>query len=248
MTGLALEQGFRWVDTANQRKHYNEKGVGKAIQEAAAAQLVTRSDLFLQTKFTFRHGQDNRLPYDPQAPIPDQVQQSFMSSLGHLKTDIIDSYVLHGPSRRVGLISDDWAAWGAMEELYLSGQARLIGVSNVSLEQIESLCKEARFQPRFVQNRCYATQGWDKQIRQFCAANRVAYQGFSLLTANQAVMAHNELKQIASRHRKTVSQVIFQFAINVGMIVLTGTTNTNHMREDLAALEFRLKPNEVKTI
>ena len=248
LTGLALEQGFRGVDTANQRKHYNEKGVGKAIQESAAAQLVTRSDLFLQTKFTFRHGQDNRLPYDPQAPIPDQVKQSFISSLGHLKTDIIDSYVLHGPSRRVGLSSDDWAAWGAMEELYLSGQARLIGVSNVSLEQLESLCGEARFQPRFVQNRCYATQGWDKQIRQFCAANRVAYQGFSLLTANQAVLAHNELTQIASRHRKTVSQVIFQFAINVGMIVLTGTTNTNHMREDLAALEFRLKPNEVKTI
>ena len=248
LTGLALEQGFRGVDTANQRKHYNEKGVGKAIQEAAAAQLVTRSDLFLQTKFTFRHGQDNRLPYDPQAPIPDQVKQSFMSSLGHLKTDIIDSYVLHGPSRRVGLSSDDWAAWGAMEELYLSGQARLIGVSNVSLEQIESLCKEARFQPRFVQNRCYATQGWDKQIRQFCAANGIAYQGFSLLTANQAVMAHNELTQIARRHRKTVSQIIFQFAINVGMVVLTGTTNTNHMQANLAALEFRLKPNEVKII
>ena len=248
LTGLALEQGFRGVDTANQRKHYNEKGVGKAIQESAAAQLVARSDLFLQTKFTFRHGQDNRLPYDPQAPIPDQVKQSFMSSLEHLKTDIIDSYILHGPSHRVGLSSDDWEAWGAMEELYLSGQTRLIGVSNVSLEQIESLCKEARFQPRFVQNRCYATQGWDKQIRQFCAANRIVYQGFSLLTANQAVMAHNELTQIASRHRKTVSQVIFQFAINIGIIVLTGTTNTNHMREDLAALEFRLKPNEVKII
>ena len=248
LTGLALEQGFRGIDSANQRKHYNETGVGKAIQKAAATRLVTRSDLFLQTKFTFRHGQDHRLPYDPLAPIPDQVKQSFVSSLGHLKTDVIDSYVLHGPTNRVGLSSDDWAAWVAMEEFHLSGQARLIGVSNVTLEQIQSLCKEARIQPRFVQNRCYATQGWDKQIRQFCAANGIAYQGFSLLTANQAVMAHNELTQIASRHRKTVSQVIFQFAINIGMVVLTGTTNTNHMRENLAALEFRLKPNEVKII
>ena len=135
-----------------------------------------------------------------------------------------------------------------MEKLYASGQARLIGVSNMTLEQIETLYIEAHVRPHLVQNRCYATQGWDKQIRQFCAANRIAYQGFSLLTANQAVMAHNELTQIASRHRKTVSQVIFQFAINVGMIVLTGTTNTNHMRENLAALEFRLKPNEVKII
>ena len=60
LTGLALEQGFRGIDSANQRKHYNETGVGEAIQKAEAASLVTRSDLFLQTKFTFRHGQDHR--------------------------------------------------------------------------------------------------------------------------------------------------------------------------------------------
>ena len=248
LTGLALEQGFRGIDSANQRKHYNETGVGEAIQKAEAASLVMRSDLFLQTKFTFRHGQDHRLPYDPLAPIPDQVKQSFVSSLGHLKTDIIDSYVLHGPTNRVGLGSDDWAAWGAMEKLHLSGQARLIGVSNVTLEQIQRLCKEARIQPRFVQNRCYAARGWDKQIRQFCSANGIAYQGFSLLTANQAVMAHNKLVQIAERHGRTICQIIFRFAIDIGIIVLTGTTNFDHMREDLNVFNFRLKPNEIKII
>ena len=248
LTGLALEQGFRGIDSANQRKHYNEIGVGEAIQKAEAASLVTRSDLFLQTKFTFRHGQDHRLPYDPLAPIPDQVKQSFVSSLGHLKTDIIDSYVLHGPTNRVGLSSDDWAAWGAMEKLHLSGQARLIGVSNVTLEQIQRLCKEARIRPRFVQNRCYAARGWDKQIRQFCSTNGIAYQGFSLLTANQAVMAHNELVQIAERHGRTICQIIFRFAIDIGIIVLTGTTNSDHMREDLNVFNFRLKPNEIEII
>ena len=248
LTGLALEQGFRGIDSANQRKHYNETGVGEAIQKAEAASLVTRSDLFLQTKFTFRHGQDHRLPYDPLAPIPDQVKQSFVSSLGHLKTDIIDSYVLHGPTNRVGLSSDDWAAWGAMEKLHLSGQARLIGVSNVTLEQIQRLCKEARIQPRFVQNRCYAARGWDKQIRQFCSTNGIAYQGFSLLTANQVVMAHNELVQIAERHGRTICQIIFRFAIDIGIIVLTGTTNSDHMREDLNVFNFRLKPNEIEII
>ena len=248
LTGLALEQGFRGIDSANQRKHYNETGVGEAIQKAEAASLVTRSDLFLQTKFTFRHGQDHRLPYDPLVPIPDQVKQSFVSSLGHLKTDIIDSYVLHGPTNRVGLSSDDWAAWGAMEKLHLSGQARLIGVSNVTLEQIQRLCKEARIQPRFVQNRCYAARGWDKQIRQFCSTNGIAYQGFSLLTANQVVMAHNELVQIAERHGRTICQIIFRFAIDIGIIVLTGTTNSDHMREDLNVFNFRLKPNEIEII
>src|SRR5215207_4796459 len=103
LTELALAQGFRGIDTANQRRHYHEAAVGQAVAAAIAGGLVSRDDLFLQTKFTFRGGQDHRLPYDPAAPIPTQVEQSFASSLEHLGTEVIDSYVLHGPSQRVGL-------------------------------------------------------------------------------------------------------------------------------------------------
>ncbi|MBM10214.1 MAG: xylose reductase [Magnetovibrio sp.] len=248
LTGLALEQGFCGIDTANQRKHYNEIEVGHAIQRAEATNLIDRSDLFLQTKFTFRQGQDERLPYDPLAPIERQVEQSFMSSLGHLKTDFIDSYVLHGPTTRTELKSDDWAAWSAMEKLHSSGRARLLGVSNMTLKQISTLCNEAYIRPHFVQNRCYATQGWDQQIRQFCTANRMVYQGFSLLTANRNVWKHDEIAQIAKRYRKSKGQIIFRFAIDIGMVALIGTTNITHMREDLDVLDFRLKPNELKTI
>lgn len=70
LTLLALQHGFRGIDTANQRRHYHEAAVGEAIREAIAGALLTRDDLFLQTKFTFRRGQDHRLPYDPDAPIP----------------------------------------------------------------------------------------------------------------------------------------------------------------------------------
>src|SRR5215831_15016571 len=66
---LALEQGFRGIDTANQRKHYFEAAVGQAVKSALANNLVKRDDVFLQTKFTFVDGQDHRLPYDPAAPI-----------------------------------------------------------------------------------------------------------------------------------------------------------------------------------
>src|SRR5947207_5911676 len=98
LTELALRQGFRGIDTANQRRHYHEAGVGQAIAAAVAAGLVSREDLFLQTKFTFRPGQDDRLPYDPAASISDQVAQSFASSLEHLGAAVIDSYLLHGPT------------------------------------------------------------------------------------------------------------------------------------------------------
>src|SRR5687768_9478802 len=100
---LALQQGFRGIDTANQRKHYHEAAVGHAIAAAIQRGLVRREDIFLQTKFTFQAGQDHRLPYDPAAPIASQVQQSFASSLTHLGVETIDSYLLHGPSQRTGL-------------------------------------------------------------------------------------------------------------------------------------------------
>src|SRR5262249_51951298 len=156
-------------DTANQRRHYHEAAVGQAVASAVASGLVAREDLFLQTKFTFQRGQDHRLPYDPRASVPTQVAQSFASSLEHLGSDVIDSFVLHGPTQRVGLAAADWEAWRAMEAIHDSGRARLLGVSNFTLEQLESLCREARVRPRFVQNRCYAVRGWDRRIREFCA-------------------------------------------------------------------------------
>ena len=245
---LALQQGFRGIDTANQRKHYHEAAVGQAIQAAIHKGIVRRDDLFLQTKFTFQRGQDHRLPYDPHAAIPVQVEQSFASSLEHLGTDRIDSYVLHGPSRRVGLSADDWAAWHAMEALHASGQARLLGISNVSLEQLQTLCESARVPPRFVQNRCYAIQGWDRQIRKYCAAHDIIYQGFSLLTANRDVLAYPVMSQIAKAHGKTVNQIAFRFAMEIGMLPLTGTTSSTHMQEDLNVSRFQLAPQEVKQI
>jgi diketogulonate reductase-like aldo/keto reductase len=248
LTGLALRQGFRGIDTANQRRHYHEAGVGQAIAAVLASGLLTRDDLFLQTKFTFRPGQDHRLPYDPTAPIATQVEQSFASSLQHLDTEVIDSYVLHGPSEFHGLGPADWEAWRAMEAIHDSGRARLLGVSNVSLEQLQQLCQETRVQPRFVQNRCYASRGWDRPIREFCAANGMVYQGFSLLTANQAMLAQPELAAIAKRHGRVVTQIIFRFALDVGMIPLTGTTDASHMRADLDVFDFHLEPEEIRQI
>jgi diketogulonate reductase-like aldo/keto reductase len=248
LTELALHRGFRGIDTANQRKHYDEAGVGRAVTAAMRNGLVARGDLFLQTKFTFRDGQDHRLPYDPKAPIAIQVAQSFSSSLEHLGVETIDSYVLHGPSRRRGLGPDDWAAWRAMEAIHDSGTARLLGISNVSLEQLQRLCEDARVPPSFVQNRCYATRGWDRRVREFCAANGLVYQGFSLLTANRDALAHPELARIAKRHGRTVAQIVLRFALDVGMMPLTGTTNPDHMRMDLDAFDFRLERDESERI
>jgi diketogulonate reductase-like aldo/keto reductase len=248
LTELALEEGFRGIDTANQRRHYHEAAVGQAVAAAIETGLIDRSQLFLQTKFTFRAGQDHRLPYDPAAPIATQVEQSFASSLEHLKTDYVDSYLLHGPMARGGLTDDDWAAWRAIEAIHRSGRARLVGVSNFAIDQLVALVHSAEVMPRFVQNRCFAVTGWDRQVRTFCSANGIAYQGFSLLTANRNVLAHPELARIAERHGRTVSQIVFRFALDVGMIPLTGTTSAEHMRSDLEVFNFQLNANELSRI
>ena len=83
----------------------------------------------------------------------------------------------------------DWDAWRAMEAIQASGRARLLGISNVTLEQLRELCGRAKVRPRFVQNRCYAARGWDRDVRAYCTANGAAYQGFSLLTGNRAMLA-----------------------------------------------------------
>src|SRR5436190_6779180 len=111
---LAVRAGFRGIDTANQRRHYFEAGVGEALAAVYQARLVRREDLFLQTKFTYQGGQDHRLPYDPSAKPAAQVAQSLASSLEHLKTDCVDSLVLHGPASNHSWTDVDAEVWEAM--------------------------------------------------------------------------------------------------------------------------------------
>ena len=248
LVSMAIDAGFRGIDTANQRRHYFEEGVGKALADALAAGRLERKDVFLQTKFTYVDGQDHRLPYDPSAPLATQVEQSFASSLQHLGVDHLDSYVLHGPSVRRGLTALDWETWEAMERLHGAGKTRLLGVSNVTVGQLEELYADASTKPAIVQNRCFASMGWDRAVRQFCGEREILYQGFSLLTANREVLGHCRVHEIAARTGRTVPQVIFRFALQVGMIALTGTTSAAHMAEDLSIYDFELQPDEVRAL
>jgi diketogulonate reductase-like aldo/keto reductase len=245
---LALRSGFRGVDTANQRRHYFEEGVGQGLAAAYRAGIVTREDLFLQTKFTYRRGQDHRLPYDPDASLSTQVAQSMASSLEHLGTDHVDSYVLHGPSSGYDWTDDDAEVWESMTKERNAGRTRLLGVSNVSrahLEQMEAVHAEA---PAFVQNRCYARLSWDREVRRFCHERKIIYQGFSLLTANVEVLRDPLIARLAARANATLAQIVFAFAQAVGMLPLTGTSNAEHMKQDLASSALTLSPEAVNAI
>jgi len=245
---LALRMGFRGIDTANQRRHYFEAGVGQGLAAAYRAGVATRADVFLQTKFTYRPGQDHRLPYDPAASLAVQVAQSLASSLEHLGTDYVDSCVLHGPASGYDWTDTDAEVWEAMRRERAAGRTRLLGVSNVSLRHLEQMVDGGADAPAFVQNRCYARFGWDRDVRRFCNERKIVYQGFSLLTANAEALRHPVVTGLAARLGATAAQVVFAFAGAVGMLPLTGTSNAEHMKLDLASRSLALSPDAVRAI
>ena len=170
------------------------------------------------------------------------------SSLEHLETSYVDSYVLHGPASHRGWTEEDAEVWMAMVRERDAGRTRLLGVSNVSLRHLEEMTAHHRETPAFVQNRCFARLGWDRDVRAFCAERGILYQGFSLLTANREVLAHPLVADIAARGGATPAQVVFRFALAVGMLPLTGTSDPRHMEQDLASGTLAMTEDEVAAI
>ncbi len=236
----ALHAGFRGFDTAAQPKHYDEAGVGEGI--AACADLgLPRSALYLQTKFTPLPGQDpDRIPYDPDVPLPQQIEQSCARSLEHLRTDYLDGLLLHSP---LATAPETLRAWRALESLVERGLVRRIGISNCyQLDELQQLWQAARIKPGVLQNRFYRKTGYDVQLRGFCRAHAITYQSFWTLTANAELLAHPTLIAAAAAHRRTAAQVLFRYLTHKEVVPLTGTRSQQHMREDLEILRFELTP------
>ena len=238
----AIQSGFRAVDTACQPKHYNEAGVGAAVA-ACLNDKLTRADLYLQTKFTPLSGQDPaQVPYDPNAPLAQQVAQSFIASIRNLQTDHVDCLLLHSalPDRR-----QMTQVWGAMEQIFQAGGARQLGISNCySPATLATLYQAAMVKPAVLQNRFYAQTGYDRQLREFCRQHAIIYQSFWTLTANPKLLADDAVTAPAASYRRTPAQILFRYLTQSDIVPLTGTTSATHMREDLEIFDFELSTDE----
>jgi diketogulonate reductase-like aldo/keto reductase len=243
LVATALAQGFRGIDTACHPKHYEEAGVGAGVAASLGANL-SRADLYLQTKFTPLSGHDpRRIPYDSQAPIPEQVAQSFEVSLHNLRTDYIDGLVLHSPLPSVKQTQE---AWTAMEALVQTGKVGQLGISNCyQLQQLEALYDGARVKPAVIQNRFYADTRYDRNIRAYCRRRHIIYQSFWTLTANPNVLSSAPMTELTEKYQRTAPQILFRYLTQIGAAPLTGTSSEQHMREDLAIFEFQLDTTEI---
>jgi diketogulonate reductase-like aldo/keto reductase len=239
----AIRYGFAGIDTACQPKHYNEEGVGLAL-EALGKQGLHREHIFLQTKFTPLAGQDpERVPYNPDAPLEEQVRQSFATSQDNLGTDYVDSLVLHSPLPRFDQLM---TVWRAMENIYDQKGARQLGISNCyDLAVFKRLHDEARVKPTVLQNRFYAETGYDQELRAYCREFGVVYQSFWTLTANPHILKSRVVQELARQYQRTEAQIFFRFLTQIGIVPLTGTTSDQHMQEDLAIFEFEIAGDEL---
>jgi diketogulonate reductase-like aldo/keto reductase len=242
----ALESGFRGIDTACQPKHYFEAGVGSGIK-ACLDKGLKRSDLYLQSKFTSLNGQDpQQVPYDPNASLAAQVQQSFQVSLNNLQTSYLDCLILHSPmaDRQQTL-----EVWQAMSRIYQDGDVKQLGISNCyDLSSLQDLFNFSEIKPAVVQNRFYADTRYDRNIRDFCQQQGVIYQSFWTLTANPRILAHKLVAKLASLYSRKPAQVFFRFLTQLGIVPLTGTTSKIHMQEDLAIFDFELSDDECRAL
>jgi diketogulonate reductase-like aldo/keto reductase len=242
----AVQAGFKAIDTACQPKHYAEEQVGKALQELQEMG-ITREDLYVQTKFTPLAGQDpNQIPYDKNAPLAEQVAQSFEVSKKNLHTHYLDALLLHSP---LFPFSELLTVWQAMEKIYKDQEVKALGISNCyDFQVLQRLYKEAEIKPTIVQNRFYDETSYDSALRSWALDHDISYQSFWTLTANPHILASETLQSLAQKHQKSPAQILFCYLRHVGVTPLTGTTSTEHMREDLQSLDFSLSDDEVQAV
>ncbi len=165
----------------------SEDLVGEALVELQNQYNISRKDLFVQTKFTSINGQDQSkpLPYDPRAPLAEQVRQSLARSLKNLHTDYIDSLVLHSPLQSHDLTME---VYREFEKFVDDGRVKQLGISNLyNLNGLKKLYEDARHKPSVIQNRFYADTNFDSEIRKFCREKNIFYQSFWTLTGRKII-------------------------------------------------------------
>jgi diketogulonate reductase-like aldo/keto reductase len=243
---LAIQCGFRGIDTACQPKHYDEGGVGSGVKACVSAG-ISRGELYLQTKFTPVAGQDpRRCPYDAEVSLPEQVVQSFHVSLQNLRTDYLDCLLLHSP---MPTMAQTLVVWREFEALAETGAVHQLGISNCyRLADLSALYDCARVKPAIVQNRFYAEAGYDREIRAFCRQRRIVYQSFWTLTANPHLLSNVAITALAATHRQTPAQILFRYLTQIEVVPLTGTRSESHMVEDLAIFDFELTEAQQRAV
>ncbi len=219
----ALESGYRHIDTAAIYK--NEKGVGNAVKASG----IPRNELFITTK-AWNDNQRNNT-----------VMEGFEESLELLQTDYVDLYLIHWPVK-----GKYTATWKVMEEIYRSGRARVIGVSNFLQHHLEDIFKIAEIKPMVDQVEChpYLVQ---QPLIDFCQAHSIAFEAWSPIMRG-AVNDIPLLKELSAKYKKTPVQIVLRWDLQKGIITIPKSVHLERIKSNADIFDFELQADDIHHI
>eukprot|EP00746_Dinoflagellata_sp_MGD_P000897 gnl/MRDRNA2_/MRDRNA2_101667_c0_seq1.p1 gnl/MRDRNA2_/MRDRNA2_101667_c0~~gnl/MRDRNA2_/MRDRNA2_101667_c0_seq1.p1 ORF type:complete len:640 (+),score=96.83 gnl/MRDRNA2_/MRDRNA2_101667_c0_seq1:53-1972(+) len=231
----AVEAGFRGLDTAGQ------PAVGSALALLLASG-ITRESLYVQIKLDPKYAGE----LNPGIPITKQVELLILSLLSNLGLEYADCLVLDSPYPEH---EQTMNAWSAMEDAVQKGLAKQLGVSRVvSLSQLRRIYADAKTKPAVVQQRFFAEASYERDVRSWCAETSVHFQAFGTLSANKRAIMSDNMQRLAAKFGVKPHVFFLRFVMGLGIVPVIGTTNTEHMKEDLSAGGVPLEPQDIEVI
>ncbi|TCN27074.1 aldo/keto reductase [Mesobacillus foraminis] len=223
----AIKNGYRLIDTA--AVYQNEEGVGKGIREGMKEAGISREDLFITSKVW-----NSDLGYE-------STLAAYETSLKKLDLDYLDLYLIHWPVK--GKYKE---AWKALEAIYKEGRVKAIGVSNFQVHHLEDLLKAADVKPVINQVE-YHPRLTQKELQQYCREHDIQLEAWSPLMQGQ-LLDNPELQGIATRHGKSVAQIILRWDLHNGVITIPKSIKENRIIENSSIFDFELSSDDMEKI
>lgn len=220
---LALKAGFRHFDDA--QVYDNEQFVGKALKEAGAK----RSELFITTKIGTGHMWWT------------DVIPSFEESLKKLQMDYVDLLLLHFP-----VTEQRGAAWIRLEQIYATGKAKTIGVSNYTIKHLKEMKNHVDIWPAVNQVEMSVVLQ-QPELVDYCRANDIVVEAYTPL-AEGLFFDNPILKELAKKYKKSVPQIMLRWCIDYGVVPLTKSVHENRIKENLDIFDFALDASDMKKL
>ncbi|WHY55533.1 aldo/keto reductase [Peribacillus simplex] len=223
----AIKHGYRSIDTA--AIYENEEGVGQGIREGIKEAGISRDDLFVTSKVW-----NADLGYE-------SAIAAYEKSLKKLGLEYLDLYLIHWPVE--GKYKE---AWRALETLYKEGKVKAIGVSNFQIHHLKDLLEDAEVKPMVNQVECHPrlTQ---KEVQAFCKEQGIQLEAWSPLMQGE-LLDNDVLQAIATKHGKSVAQVILRWDIQNGIVTIPKSTKEHRIVENSSIFDFELTEEEMNQI
>ncbi|MGG4547637.1 aldo/keto reductase [Rossellomorea marisflavi] len=223
----AIRIGYRSIDTA--AIYQNEKSVGKGVQNAIDAGLVTREELFITSKVW-----NDGLSYD-------ETIQAYEDTLERLGLEYLDLYLIHWPGQNKYM-----EPWKALEALYKEGRIKSIGVSNFQVSHLEHLLETAEVKPVINQIE-FHPKLVQEEVRAFCEKHDIQVEAWSPLM-NAELLNHETVNEIAESLGKSAAQVILRWDLQHGVVTIPKSMTESRIKENIDIYDFELTEEQVKSL